>query len=169
MVSPLVQLAKDAISAYVAEGKTLSPPTELAPEMVLRAGVFVSIHKGKDLRGCIGTVEPNKANVAEEIIANAISAATRDPRFGPITSDELVDLEVNVDVLSTPEPVASMGKLNPKKFGLIVERGFRRGLLLPDIPGVSNVREQIDICRAKAGIRPGEKVKMYRFEVTRYQ
>ncbi len=169
MASPLVQLAKDAISAYVAEKKTITPPPELAPEMAPRAGVFVSIHKGKDLRGCIGTIEPYKENVAEEIIANAISAATRDPRFGPITPEELGDLELSVDVLTAPEPVANAGKLNPKRYGLIVERGFRRGLLLPDIPGVSSVREQIDICRAKAGIRPGEKAKMYRFEVKRYQ
>ncbi|MCL2149849.1 MAG: AmmeMemoRadiSam system protein A [Dehalococcoidia bacterium] len=169
MSSPLVQLAKDTIAAYVTEGKTLASPTELTPEMIPRAGVFVSIHKGKDLRGCIGTIEPHKASVAEEIIANAISAATRDPRFDPITSDELQDLNVSIDVLSAPELVAGVDKLDPKKYGLIVECGYRRGLLLPDLPGVESAQEQVDICRAKGGIRPNEHIKLYRFEVKRYQ
>jgi len=162
-------LAKDTIVTYVTTGKTIPPPTELDPELAARAGVFVSIHKNKELRGCIGTVEPHKTNVAAEIITNAISAATRDPRFSPITSDEVSDLEISVDVLSAPEPVANADSLDPKKYGLIVECGHRRGLLLPDLPGVANAQEQIDICRAKGNIRPNEKVKLYKFEVKRYQ
>lgn len=169
MSSPLVQLAKDTVAAYVTDGKIFSPPPELTPEMALRAGVFVSIHKDKELRGCIGTIAPHKANVAEEIIANAISAATRDPRFDPITPDELEALTISVDVLSAPEQVEDETQLDSKRYGLIVECGYRRGLLLPDLPGVESVQEQIDICRAKGGIRPGEQIKLYRFEVSRHQ
>lgn len=169
MASLQVQLAKDTIVGYVNSKKTPAPPAEVPPEMVHRAGVFVSIHKGDNLRGCIGTIEPHKSNVAEEIIANAIAAATRDPRFDPITPDELDDLKISVDVLLTPEPVESPDRLDPKKYGLIVECGYRRGLLLPDLPGVTIAQEQIDICRAKGGIRPGENIKLYRFEVKRYE
>jgi MEMO1 family protein len=169
MTSPLVQLARDAITAYVTEGRIISPPEELAPEMKPRAGVFVSIHKDEELRGCIGTIEPHRENVAQEIITNAVSAATQDPRFDPITEDEIPELEINVDVLTEPEPVEDVSKLDPKKYGLIVECGYRRGLLLPDLPGVEKVEEQMSICCAKGGIRPGEKVKLYKFEVKRYR
>ena len=168
MNSPLVQLARDTITAYITSGTILPSPIELAPEMTPRAGVFVSIHKSSELRGCIGTIEPHKTNVAEEIIANAVAAATQDPRFNPITTDELDGLEISVDVLSVPEQTACLDELDPKKYGLIVECGYRRGLLLPDLPGVESAQEQLDICRAKGGIRPGENVKMYRFEVKRY-
>jgi AmmeMemoRadiSam system protein A len=169
MNSPLVQLARDAVAAYITEGRVLEAPKELTPEMKPRAGVFVSIHKGEDLRGCIGTIEPHRANVAEEIIANAVAAATQDPRFDPITPDELPELEISVDVLTEPEPVRDTSKLDPKKYGLIAECGYRRGLLLPDLPGVSSVQDQISICCAKGGIRPGENSKLYKFEVKRYK
>ena len=169
MTSPLVQLARDTIDTYVREHKVIKPPEHLTPEMEKRAGVFVSIHKGEDLRGCIGTIDPVRANVAQEIIANAISASTQDPRFEPITPDELKDLDINVDVLTTPEPVSDISTLDPKKYGVIVECGYRRGLLLPDLPGVDSVQEQINICRAKGGIHSGEKVNLYKFEVKRYK
>ena len=134
-----------------------------------KAGVFVSIHKLGGLRGCIGTFDPQCENVAEEIINNAISSATRDPRFPPIAPDELKDLSYSVDVLTKPEPVASQDQLDPRKYGVIVECGFRRGLLLPDLEGVDTVDHQIEICRQKAGIAPDEPVKLYRFEVKRYK
>ena len=166
---PLARLAQEAVATYATEGKVVSPPDELTPEMRERAGVFVSIHKLGELRGCIGTFEPTKKNVAEEIIANAISSATRDPRFPPITPDELKDLDYNVDVLTQPEPIESKDQLDPMKYGVIVECGWRRGLLLPDLEGVDSVDYQIDICRQKAGIAPDEPVKLYRFEVRRYK
>jgi hypothetical protein len=167
---PLVQLAKDTIENYVRHGKTIQPPKELAPEMKKRAGTFVSIHKHGMLRGCIGTIEPTQANVAQEVIQNAISAATRDPRFPPITPDELADLDIKVDVLGEPEPVESMEELDPKRYGVIVKsaRDWRKGLLLPDLEGVDTVEQQVDIARRKAGIRPNEPIKLYRFEVVRY-
>lgn len=164
----LVQLAKRTVETYVKEGKVLKAE-ELTPEMRERAGVFVSIHKGGELRGCIGTFEPQRANVAEEVIANAISSATRDPRFFPITPDELEDLDYSVDVLTTPEPVKSQDQLDAKRYGVIVEAGWRKGLLLPDLEGVDSVDEQIDICRQKAGIAADEPVRLYRFEVRRYK
>jgi AmmeMemoRadiSam system protein B/AmmeMemoRadiSam system protein A len=166
---PLATLAKETVETYVREGKRPPLPEELNPEMKAKAGVFVSIHKEGNLRGCIGTFEPQEENVAGEIITNAISSATRDPRFNPITPEELKDLEYSVDVLTTPEPVADASQLDPKRYGVIVESGWRRGLLLPDLEGVDTVDYQIDICRQKAGIGPDEPVKLYRFEVKRYK
>ena len=166
---PLVKLAKATVESYVKEGKVITPPDELTPEMEETAGVFVSLHKMDELRGCIGTFEPTTENVAEEIINNAISSATRDPRFPAVAPEELGQLSYSVDVLTTPEPVASKKQLDPKKYGVIVERGFQRGLLLPDLEGVDSVDYQINICRQKAGIGPGEPVNLYRFEVKRYK
>ena len=165
---PLVKLAKETVESYVREGKT-PQPKELTPEMKERAGVFVSIHKHGELRGCIGTFEPTKDNVAEEIIANAISSATRDPRFPPMAASELSDLEYSVDVLTKPEPVENASQLDPRKYGVIVESGLRRGLLLPDLEGVATVERQIEICRLKAGILADEPVKFYRFQVERFK
>lgn len=166
---PLVQLAKNTIETYVNEGRVISPPEELTPEMKPPAGVFVSLHKFGELRGCIGTFEPTQPSVAQEIISNAISSATRDPRFPPVAPEELDDLEYSVDVLTKPKPVKSKKGLDPRRYGVIVECGFRRGLLLPDLEGVDSVDQQIDICCQKAGIAPGEPVHLYKFEVQRYK
>jgi AmmeMemoRadiSam system protein A len=167
-VHPLVKLAKRTVESYVKTGKVVQAK-RLTPEMEPKAGVFVSIHKGGELRGCIGTIEPQRKNVAEEIIANAISSAIRDPRFYPITADELDQLEYSVDVLTIPEPVKGEEQLDAKCYGVIVQCGRRKGLLLPDLEGVDSVDYQIDICRQKAGIAPDEPVKLYRFEVKRYK
>lgn len=165
---PLVKLARDTIENYVRDG-TIPRPNELTPEMEKRSGVFVSLKVGGLLRGCIGTYEPATENVAEEVITNAISSATRDPRFPPVTPDELGDLEYSVDVLTHPEPVKSQAELDPKRYGIIVESVNRKGLLLPDLEGVDTVARQIEICRSKAGIPSREPVKLYRFEVKRYR
>jgi len=164
----LVKLAKEAAESYVRNGKVLRPK-ELTAEMKPRAGVFVSIKKRGELRGCIGTFSPTRANIAEEIVANAISSSTQDPRFTLVEASELNELEYSVDVLSQPEPVRSIDQLDPKKYGVIVECDFRRGLLLPDLEGVDTVNEQVEICRAKAGISAGEPISLYRFEVKRYR
>ena len=166
---PVAALAKETVETYVREGKRPSPPPVLTPEMKEKAGVFVSIHKKGDLRGCIGTFEPQEKNVAAEIITNAISSATRDPRFPPVSPDELKDLDYSVDVLTPPELVKDASQLDPRKYGVIVECGWRKGLLLPDLEGVDTVDYQIDICRQKGGIGPNEPVKLYRFEVKRYK
>jgi AmmeMemoRadiSam system protein A len=164
----LAKLARDTVEAYV-QGEDIPHPQELTPEMGEKAGVFVSIKKGGDLRGCIGTFVPTTDSVAEEIIHNAISSATRDPRFMPVTPEELPDLTYSVDVLTRPEEVESAEELDPKKYGVLVECGKRHGLLLPDLAGVDSVEQQIDICCQKAGIAPDEPVKLYRFEVRRYR
>lgn len=165
---PIVKLASEAVESYVGQDKVLKPK-ELTDEMKQRSGVFVSIKKHGELRGCIGTFEPSRANVAEEIVANAISSATQDPRFASVVVSELGDLEYSVDILTEPEPVDSIDQLDPKKYGVIVECGFRRGLLLPDLEGVATAEKQIEICRAKAGISADEPIKLYRFEVRRYK
>ncbi len=165
---PVVELAKETVESYIREGK-LPRLGELTPEMKERAGVFVSLHKHGQLRGCIGTFEPDKDNVAEEIMANAINSSTRDPRFPPVTASELGDLEYSVDILTKPEPATDISQLDHKKYGVIVESGWKRGLLLPDLEGVDSVEEQIAICRLKAGILANEPVKLYRFQVKRFK
>lgn len=165
---PLVALARRTIERYVRDGEVIEPPEELTPEMSKRAGVFVSLHRGGQLRGCIGTIDPLRANVAQEIIANAISAATRDPRFPPLTPEELSDLDISVDVLTEPEPIPSIRELDPKVYGVIVESGTRRGLLLPDLEGVDTAEQQVAIALRKAWISPTEPYRLYRFRVVRY-
>jgi AmmeMemoRadiSam system protein A len=165
---PLVQLAKKAVEGYV-NGSEVVDPGELIPEMKERAGVFVSLKKHGQLRGCIGTFEPTQVNVAGEIIQNAISSATGDPRFSPVRPGELNELEYSVDVLTAPEPVDDISQLDPKKYGVIVEAGRRRGLLLPDLEGVDSADMQIEICCQKAGISPSESVTLCRFQVRRYR
>jgi AmmeMemoRadiSam system protein A len=165
----LVKLAKKAVETYVREGKVINPPQDMTPDMKEKAGTFVSIHKNGALRGCIGTFEPQEENVAREIIDNAMGSATRDPRFDPIEPEELGELDYSVDVLTRPEKVEDVSELDSKKYGVIVECGWRRGLLLPDLEGVESAEQQIDICCQKGGINPAEAVNLYRFRVKRYR
>jgi AmmeMemoRadiSam system protein A len=165
---PLVGLAKRAVEEYVRERRVINPPQTLTPEMMEKAGVFVSIKKHGELRGCIGTFLPTCKNVAEEVIRNAIAAATEDPRFYPVQEEELEELSYSVDLLSPPEKVKDLNDLDPKRYGVIVASGGRKGLLLPDLEGVETVEEQIRIAKMKAGIMEGEKVDIFRFEVRRY-
>ena len=170
---PLVKLARRTIEAYVREGRRTDPPPELTEEMRRKAGTFVTIHRRGQLRGCIGTIYPTCENVAEEVIRNAVSAATEDPRFPPVRRSELDDLQIKVDVLGEPEPVDSEDELDPKRYGLIVqsiEYPGKRGLLLPNLEGIDTVEKQVYWTRYhKAGIvDPDETVQMYRFEVKRY-
>jgi AmmeMemoRadiSam system protein A/AmmeMemoRadiSam system protein B len=163
-------LARFTIETFVREGSIIDPPKDLPVELTVRAGCFVSIKtRGGDLRGCIGTIDPVKDTLAEEIIANAISAATRDPRFPPVTKDELPNLKYSVDVLSAPEPCTS-DDLDPKVYGVIVEdeSGFRRGLLLPNLEGISTTTNQVEIASRKAGIAQGTKIRLFRFRADRY-
>lgn len=164
----LTALARRAIEAFVSADEVLKAPAGLLPE---RAACFVSIKTDEGhLRGCIGTIEPTQESLAEEIIANAISAATRDPRFPPISAAELSYLRYSVDVLYEPEP-ATFDDLDPKNYGVIVEdtSGTRRGLLLPDIEGVETARQQVEIAARKAGIPPGTPLKLSRFRVERFR
>ena len=166
---PYVNLARQSLESYILRKERLALPEGLPEEMTqTRAGAFVSIHKNGSLRGCIGTIGPVADCVAQEIIDNAISASTRDPRFPAIKPDELKWLEINVDVLGEPEDIDSKDLLDVKRYGVIVSSGGRRGLLLPDLEGVDTVDQQIDIARQKAGIGKFEKIKLQRFEVIRH-
>ena len=166
---PLVVLAEQAIREYVGNGTVISP-TELPESTPRQAGCFVSLHmkRSGELRGCIGTIEPTQSSLAEEIIQNAISASTRDPRFPPVDKKELDDLRMNVDVLFPPEP-AQASDLDEKRYGVIVSQGFKRGLLLPDLDGVDSVEHQLQIACMKAGINPLDEYELERFEVARHQ
>jgi AmmeMemoRadiSam system protein A len=166
-VHPYARLAREAVEGYVRYRQVVEP-FDLTPEMHKRAAAFVSIKKLGDLRGCIGTVEPAYVDLAHEIIQNAIAAATRDPRFEPVAESELRHLTYSVDVLSPPEHIDGPEALDPRRYGVIVQSGRRRGLLLPDLPGVDSVDEQVAIARAKGGILPGEPADLYRFQVERY-
>lgn len=134
----------------------------------LKAGCFVTLHN-PELRGCIGTIEPVQDNLAEEIIQNALSACSRDPRFPLVQEEELDTLDYSVDVLGEPERVESLLDLNVERYGIIVSKGTRRGLLLPDLDGVDTVEKQLSIALRKANISPSEIYEVERFEVVRYE
>lgn len=165
-----VKLARRSLETYVKTGQRLtSLPEDLPAEMTTQqAGAFVSLHKNGQLRGCIGTIAPTCDNLAWEIVQNAVSACSRDPRFSPVRPDELDELEYSVDVLGAPEPVDSPAALDPKTYGVIVSCGGRRGLLLPDLDGVDSVEAQLSIALQKGGIRENETYKIERFKVVRH-
>ena len=166
---PLVVLARQTVENYVSAGCKPTVPADFPDEYQKRcAGVFVSLHKHDDLRGCIGTIEPVRESIAQEVIENAVAAATRDPRFSAVRPDELDFLSYSVDVLGDPEPIDSLAELDPKRYGVIVSCGWKRGLLLPDLEGVDTAAEQVAIAKRKAGIRDGEPVQLERFEVVRH-
>ena len=164
-----VRLARESAEYFVKNGREMKLPSWV-PEEVLRAraGAFVSVHKFGALRGCIGTIAATKENLAFEIIHNAVSAVSEDPRFEPVSEDELKYLDINVDVLGEAEKIFSPDQLDVKKYGVIVQSGYKRGLLLPDLDGVDTVEQQISIAKRKGGIAPGEDVELFRFEVVRH-
>jgi AmmeMemoRadiSam system protein A len=174
---PFVKLAYSSMYSYLERERRLDlqkMPPELAvalksvlKDLTQRASCFVSLKIAGQLRGCIGTIEPLASNLAEEIVENAVSAATRDPRFPPVDQSELPKLKVSVDVLSTPK-LATDEELDPKKYGLIVEQMHRRGLLLPDLEGVKDAETQKRIAAQKGGIDLNRPHKLYTFTVQRY-
>lgn len=163
-----VSLARASVESWVRTSKRVDVPSPLPAEMNVAAGAFVCLKKHGQLRGCIGTIQATEQNLAAEVISNAISAAVRDPRFEPVTPDELDELTYTVDILRPAERVDGMDKLDPRKYGVIVESGCKRGLLLPDLEGVDTVEEQVSIAAHKAGIFHGEPVTLSRFEVERH-
>lgn len=164
-----VRLARLSVETFIKTHQSARLPLDVSKELTSRrAGVFTTLYKKGQLRGCIGTTAPTTENVAEEILQNGISACTRDPRFSPVTETELPYLEYSVDVLGAPEEIASPAQLDVKRYGVIVSCGRRRGLLLPDLDGVDSVEEQIAIACRKGGIAPGERVRLQRFEVVRH-
>jgi len=185
---PLVFLAKQTVETFIKEGKIISPPNDLPKEFLERkAGTFVTIEKNGDLRGCIGTYLPTRENIAEEIIHNAVAAATEDYRFGPIQEKEFSFLSYTFYILSEPELIKDLKELEPKKYGIIIKtmpitrpngadvvfNGHfvaKTGLLLPDLEGVDTIEKQISIACQKGGIDPEkEKILIYRFTVEKYK
>nr|WP_288160498.1 AmmeMemoRadiSam system protein A [uncultured Sharpea sp.] len=165
---PYVRWARNVVESYVMNKTVPALPSKL-PESMLnnRAGVFVSIKKDGQLRGCIGTFQPTTDNIALEIRNNAISASTRDPRFSPIINIELPKLIYSVDILGDVTP-ATYEELDPQKYGVIVKHHEKRGLLLPRLDGVDTVSEQIEIAARKAGIYDDEDIELFKFEVVRH-
>ncbi len=170
-MNPFCSLAKKAIETYIEKGEVLAVPKDLPAEFNKRAGVFVTLLKKGLLRGCIGTCLPTKANIAEEIIANAIAAATKDWRFPPLCQEELPALSYEVSILEPPRLIRSLTELDPKKFGIII-RGQSSGksaLLLPNLDGINTPQKQLSICLQKAGIDPSqEKITIYKFRTKQY-
>jgi AmmeMemoRadiSam system protein A len=167
--SACVRLARASLEHYLRTNRLLPVPDPAPAGMDSRAGAFVSLKKHGELRGCIGTIKPVRRSLAEEIINNAVSAGTEDPRFRPVQLDELPDLVISVDVLAPSEPIDSEDDLDPKRYGVIVSNRGRVGLLLPNLEGIDTVAEQVGIARQKAGLRPDEPVRLARFEVTRHE
>jgi len=184
----LVSLAKQSIETFIKDKEIISPPKDLPKEFLERkAGIFVTIEKNGNLRGCIGTYLPIRKNIAEEIIHNAIAAAIEDYRFGSVQEEELSSLSYTVYILSEPELVKNLKELNPKKYGIIVKTmpithpdgtdvvfnghlPYKSGLLLPDLEGVDTIEKQISIACQKGGIDPSrEKILIYKFTVKKYQ
>jgi len=164
-----LRLAREAVEGCVLGRTTPEPAPETPRELLGKAGVFVTLRLRGRLRGCIGTLIPTKPTIAHEIIANAIATATADPRFLPVEDAELPDLDYEVDILELFEPVVDEGQLDPKRYGVVVEAGERRGVLLPDLEGVQTVQQQIAIASAKAGITGDQLVRLYRFKVRRFR
>lgn len=165
--SEIVALARGAIDSYVRNRVEIRPGPLVDAALPARAGAFVSLHREGALRGCIGTISPTEPTLGMEVVRNAIQAATQDPRFPPITTDELGDLDISVDVLHVAQE-CNFEDLDPAKFGVIVTAGWKRGLLLPDLEGVDTAEEQVDIASRKAGISPDDKIRLERFRVDRY-
>ena len=170
MQNPHVRLAVQSYTHYLKTSNIMRMPAGLPAELTgRRAGAFVTLYKHGSLRGCIGTINPVRGSLAEEIIMNAVSAAFSDPRFPPLREEELPEIVCSVDVLEPPEAIESTAQLDVKEFGVIVTSGRRRGLLLPNLEGVDTVEEQVDIARRKAGIGAGETFSLERFRVVRHQ
>lgn len=167
---PYVTLAKNSLEHYVKTGSYYKEFGELPREMLeQRRGIFVSLKKAGELRGCIGTIEPTRENIATEIIQNAVNAGLEDPRFDPVREEELTELVYSVDVLHAPEEITTKEELDVTKYGVIVSTGYKKGLLLPNLEGVDSVEQQIEIALMKAGIGKEENYSMKRFEVVRHK
>ncbi|MFA6666940.1 MAG: AmmeMemoRadiSam system protein A [Bacilli bacterium] len=164
------RLARLSLESYIKENRVIDISNDLSSELLnKKAGVFVSLKKFGELRGCIGTIEATKSSIAKEIIDNAIEASTRDPRFNQVLESELKDLVYSVDVLGPISKIKNKDELDVKRYGVIVKNGYKQGLLLPNLEGVDTIDEQISIAKRKAGIGKYDNVELFRFEVIRHK
>ncbi|MFA5349397.1 MAG: AmmeMemoRadiSam system protein A [Candidatus Paceibacterota bacterium] len=167
-MNPFCQLAKNAVFAFIKEGKIIKANKNLPNDFNAKAGVFVSIFNKKDLRGCVGTFLPTQKNIAEEIISSAVSAC-QDTRFIPLQEKELPFLSFEVYILDRPEMIKDIEELNPKKYGILVQSSNKSGLLLPDLEGINSIDQQIEIAARKAGIDlKNEEIAIYKFLAKKY-
>ncbi|MFW5984918.1 MAG: AmmeMemoRadiSam system protein A [Halanaerobiaceae bacterium] len=162
------ELAQQAVKEYVLHGREMEPPVDLEKKLAEKKGVFVSLKKNGQLRGCIGTVKPTQKNLAREITKNAVSACGHDPRFSPVKPEELEDLNISVDVLGELEPISGLEELDPQKYGVVVKKGHQTGLLLPNLEGIDTPEKQVSIACKKAGVTFSKDVELFRFEVERF-
>ena len=162
-------LAREAVEHYVRTALVAEPPGHLPPDLRRPAGVFVTLRVGGRLRGCVGTLAPGRADIAREIVACAIAAASTDPRFSPVRPHELADLAYEVNVVEPLETVGGLADLDPRTYGVLVEGEGRRGVLLPDLDGIDTAERQVEIARAKAGLPAGTTLQLYRFRVRRFR
>ncbi len=166
---PFIALARNSIQTYLESGHILTKPANLPDSLRESGAVFVSLHTANnELRGCRGTLTPTEPTLAEAIIKTAIASAVDDPRFQPMTLPEMEGLQIKVDVLSEMEPVTDISTLDEKKYGVLVQSGNRRAVLLPDIAAVKSVEQQLMLVRQKAGLSLTEPADLFRFTVTRY-
>jgi len=168
----LVSLAKSAVESYINDKVVINPPDNLPKDFLkMKSGVFVTIEKDDHLRGCIGTYLPTKENIAQEIISNAIAAATEDYRFDPIEKEELPSLSYTIYILNEPKLIKDIKDLNPKKYGVIIRTtSGKSALLLPDLKDVDTTEQQLEITCQKGGINPKkEQLIIYRFTVKKYK
>jgi AmmeMemoRadiSam system protein A len=166
---PLIKLALQSIITYLETGQVLPTPSNLPPEMQQPAAVFVTLHApGGELRGCRGTLTPTEPTLADAVINTAVASAVDDPRFPPMTPPELAGLEIKIDVLSPLERVTDIDQLDEKIYGVVIQSGKRRAVLLPDIAAINSVARQLEMVRRKAQLGPDEPADLFRFTVTRY-
>ena len=166
----ITDLARKAVEEYIVSGKeTEIEEAELPDILKKEAGVFVTLKKDGNLRGCMGTFRPVQKNAAYEIISNAMTAAENDPRFPELRKEELNEIKISVDILSEPEQVRDISELDPKKYGILVKGGHQTGLLLPDLEGIDTAKKQLNTAKRKAGLREDADVKIYRFTVSRFE
>lgn len=163
-----LNLAKESVLYYLTYNAYFPLPQEIPENFLKKAGVFVTLMSREKLRGCIGTIIPQTDSIAQEILANAVAAATRDPRFPPVSLEEIAGLSFSVDVLGVAEPVNLLEQLDPAIYGVIVTSGVKVGLLLPGLEGVDTPQMQVEIACQKAGIEKEEKIHLARFQVKRY-
>lgn len=166
----ITDLARQAVKEYIVNGNEVEVNYDELPEILKKpAGVFVTLKKNGNLRGCMGTFQAVQDNAAQEIINNAMTAAESDPRFPEVHKSELDELTISVDILTEAERVNDKSELDPKKYGVLVKGGHQTGLLLPDLEGIDTVDKQLSIAKKKAGLKADSQIDIFRFKVKRFK